>query len=93
MFNFFFKSSRNIRVFSKKRSQSDDPFVFLKNVFLDGGYNIITKNINFICIVLHTSSYLLEMNYLIHHFTLDFLLKYVCGIIVTTYVSTSVYLK
>lgn len=85
MFNKYFK--KHIIVFSQKLSQSDNPFIFLKTVFVDGGYNTISKKVSYICIILHTSSYLLQMNYLIQHFSVDILLKYGCGILLMTYVS------
>lgn len=89
MFKGKFTNRANIRVFSKKRTHADDPFVFVKNLFLDGGYNIITKNINYLCLVFHTSCYLLDMYYFINYFTIDLLLKYACGIANTIYVSTT----
>lgn len=67
--------------------QSDDPFIFLKTIFIDGCYNIVIKNISYICLVLHTSSYMLDIIYLIQHFTLNVLLKYGCGFAIMTYVS------
>lgn len=77
---------RQFSVFFQKVSQSDDPFIFLKTFFFDGGYNSVTKNISYICTALHTSSYLLEMVYLIRHFTLHILLKYSSGLLIMIYV-------
>lgn len=82
---------KNINIFSEKSPQSDDPFLFLRTVFIDAGYTTVAEKINYFCIVFHTSSYLLEMNYLIQHFTLNTLLKHGCGMLVMIYVSVLIF--
>lgn len=83
------KGNARARLFSKTRSKSDDPFVFIKDIFVDGGYNKVAKIINLVCIVFHTFSFcFLEMNYFFHHFTTDLLIKYGFVIAIVLYVST-----
>ncbi|EEZ97723.1 odorant receptor 204 [Tribolium castaneum] len=72
-------------LFSKFSLSSDQPFIMIKLVCVDIGYHPVAKTINYICLAIHISSFLLEMNYLRLNFSTDLLIKYGCGISAVVY--------
>ncbi|EFA07457.1 uncharacterized protein LOC103313598 isoform X2 [Tribolium castaneum] len=79
-------NKRQKRLFSKTRTKSEDPFVMIKDVFVDGGYHPVTKMLNYICLVIHSCSLLLELNYFVHNYHFDLMMKYCCAMSLMGYI-------
>lgn len=73
-------------LFLRSRLQDNDPFILLKMIFAVAGYHKIGKLINYICFIFHSSTMLLEMDFLIQNFSTSLLLKYGCFTILMLFV-------
>nr|XP_015833776.1 PREDICTED: uncharacterized protein LOC107397590 isoform X2 [Tribolium castaneum] len=55
---------------------SDDPFIFIRKLFVDYGYSRIINSYNRFIFIFHTCSLLLEGYYIIKNFSIDFFTQY-----------------
>ncbi|EEZ97784.1 odorant receptor 205 [Tribolium castaneum] len=90
-FSLYFKNTwtKTKQRFSKTLPSSNVPFMMIKLVFVDIGYHPVSKIINYICLAIYMSSFLLEMNFLRLRFSTHLLIKYGCGSSLSVYFISS----
>ncbi|EFA01393.1 odorant receptor 183 [Tribolium castaneum] len=65
--------------------KSDDPFINLKHVFITYGYHKLVKYYSGFAFIFHTCSMVLEIHYMIKHFSMDLVTKYGGAIMLMNY--------
>ncbi|EFA01395.1 odorant receptor 185 [Tribolium castaneum] len=67
----------------------DDPFIFIKKIFIDYGYSKPLNYYNRLVFIFHTCSLTLESYFMLKNFSLDFFTKYGCALILSHYLLLS----
>jgi hypothetical protein len=70
-----------------KFSLNDHTYVTLKKVYIDFSYNKFTKFYNAFCLTLHAFLWLIQIHFMVNHFTVDLIAKYGCNMMLSFYVS------
>ncbi|RZB94446.1 hypothetical protein BDFB_011466 [Asbolus verrucosus] len=64
-----------------------DPFITLRKLFVDFGYNRITKIVNKFCLLVQSFILLIQVYYVINNFSLDIFGIYAYAVTFTAYVT------